>query len=160
MAGVLVTALLASARGGESAAEGTPLLGPEELEDIRAGAEPVRLRPDGRPLVVNFLAAWCTPCRKELPHLQAAAERLDGRVDFVGVDHKDSRIEANDLIAEAKVTFPVGFDQTGKVLAANGLPEALPITLFVAADGRIVDRKIGQLSERALDQHLDDLLQG
>lgn len=114
----------------------------------------------GTPVVLNFFASWCTPCRKEMPALQAAAKRLRGKVAFIGIDHKDSRTEALELLESTGASYPTGFDQKGEVLRRYGLPDALPITLFLDEKGVVVERKVGELSRAKLDDALDRLLAG
>ena len=102
----------------------------------------------GRPVVVNFWASWCVPCRTEMPALEAAHERFGGRVAFVGVDHQDDRASAVRLVAQTGVTYESGFDPQGTV-AAYGL-YGLPTTLLVSADGVVVAEVTGAVTEQRL----------
>ena len=159
--------LVSSSGGGGAGGDGRPGSTPGsvapsfEVMDLRDRTRLVRLEDArGKPVVLNFFAAWCTPCRKEMPSLQAAAKRLEGKVTFIGIDHKDSRSEALDLLAETGVDYATGFDQQGEVLREYGLPDALPITLFLDEEGTVVERRLGELSETKLDEALDRLLAG
>lgn len=120
------------------------------LPGLRPG-EPVVSIDDapGRPTVVNFFAAWCAPCKRELPALRDAATREQGRVVFVGIDHQDSREDAIDLLDELGVTYAAGYDPRGDVAARYGV-RGLPATAFVTADGRLLELHQGELSSRAL----------
>ena len=62
----------------------------------------------GTPLVVNFWASWCVPCRQEAPVLAAAARRMAGKAQFVGVDIQDTDSAARAYEAEIKSPYPVG----------------------------------------------------
>ena len=120
----------------------------------RVGAEGDRVRLAdfaGRPVVVNFWASWCVPCRKEMPALQAAAERLEGRVVFVGVNHQDGQSSAAEFEREVGVTYPSGYDPDGAVAREFGVV-GLPTTVLVDARGRIVARSLGELTEDELDE--------
>ena len=108
---------------------------------------------EGRPTVVNFLAAWCAPCKKELPLLVAAERRLRGRVAFLGVDVKDSRTRATDLLEEFDVVFPTAYDPQGDIAEAFGV-RGMPNTFFLRPDGRIADQVFGELSAKRLAQAL------
>jgi len=114
----------------------------------------VSLDPGRRPVVVNFWASWCAPCRREMPALEAVSSRLVGRVDFLGVNHQDGRRAALDLVAETGISYPSGYDPDGRVardLAVFGMPT----TLFVDGTGRIVDRRTGELSRAELEKAIE-----
>ena len=103
----------------------------------------------GRPLVVNFWASWCVPCRKEMPALQATAERLAGRVGFVGINHQDGATAAAEFEDEVGVTYPSGHDPDGAVARDYGVL-GLPTTVLVDASGRIVARRLGEVTDDEL----------
>lgn len=129
---------------------------PFTLPELRAERGEVALAaaPD-RPTVVNFFAAWCEPCKRELPALQAAAA---GRPDiaFLGIDHQDSRLDAIELLDAYGITYPAGYDPRGD-LAAKYAVRGLPATVFISTDGRIVDFHQGELSAAELQERLDRL---
>ena len=106
-----------------------------------------------RPVVVNFWASWCTPCRAEMPMLAAAARHLDGRVGFIGVDENDDRAGGLGLTARAGTGYPVGFDPGGALSGPYDLM-GLPTTIFVAPGGQIVARALGPLTVGSLDAAL------
>jgi cytochrome c biogenesis protein CcmG/thiol:disulfide interchange protein DsbE len=108
----------------------------------------------GHPLVINFWASWCTPCRQELPLLQRASEQHPG-VRFLLVDERDETSAATRFLSELGVHLPVVYDdgQGGDAYAVAGLPT----TVFVWPDGTIEGRYAGQLSSTSLAAHLADL---
>ena len=123
-----------------------------DLPRVGVDGERVRLADFvGRPLVVNFWASWCVPCRKEMPALQATAERLEGRVGFVGVNHQDGRTAATEFEEEVGVTYPSAYDPNGGVARDFGVV-GLPTTVLVDASGRIVARTLGEVTEDELDE--------
>jgi len=126
------------------------------LPDVRAPGTSVALA-DGRPTVVNFFAAWCLPCRQELPILEQAARRTAGAVAFVGVDVNDSRSAAGDLLAAAGVTYPAGYDPDRSVAARYRL-QGMPTTVFVDAAGRVAGVSKGRLTAADLERRLDRLV--
>jgi thiol-disulfide isomerase/thioredoxin len=129
---------------------------PFSLPELRDGRPPVVLTSSPeKPTVVNFFAAWCEPCKRELPALQAAAASHPD-VAFLGVDHQDSRLDAIELLDAHGVTYPAGYDPRGD-LAARYAVRGLPATVFIGTDGRIVDFHQGELSAAELQQRLDRL---
>jgi cytochrome c biogenesis protein CcmG/thiol:disulfide interchange protein DsbE len=113
----------------------------------------------GRPVVVNFFASWCVPCRKEMPAFQAVSERLGDRVAFLGVDHQDDRKGGLALLQDTGVRYPAGYDPDGKVAQAFGL-FGMPTTLFVGPDGTLLETHTGELTEKqlleAIERHFGD----
>jgi cytochrome c biogenesis protein CcmG/thiol:disulfide interchange protein DsbE len=107
----------------------------------------------GTPVVVNYWASWCTPCRMEAPLLVAAHRRWGDRVQFLGVDLQDNREGALRFVDTFDVTYPSVFDPSNAIGVANGL-FAPPMTVFYDASGTKVATVPGQLSADALDADL------
>ena len=127
-----------------------PVLGGDELV-----ATPCLV---GQPLVVNFWAEWCEPCKDEMPALQAVHEALGEQVRFVGVDYQDRTQAALDFVEQVGVTYELLADPDGEFFdAVSG--RATPQTLLVDAEGQIVYRHAGPVTEQGLTdliaEHLD-----
>ncbi len=113
----------------------------------------------GRPLVVNFFAAWCHPCQDELPLLEQAAEREPG-VQFVLFDYKDDPGTARHLLDRLGIRTPaVGLDQDGQYAQRYGV-FGLPTTVFIRRDGTIESTVRAQLDDRTLAGHLSAIAAG
>ena len=123
------------------------------LPGLTGGAGVVGPGDAGLPMLINFWASWCTPCRAEMPMLAGAARRLSGRVGFIGVDENDDRAGALGLMRRAETRYPVGFDPTGSLAGPYGLV-GLPTTVFVAPDGQVVARALGPLTAGTLNADL------
>jgi cytochrome c biogenesis protein CcmG/thiol:disulfide interchange protein DsbE len=106
----------------------------------------------GVPMVVNFWASWCDPCRREAPVLERAWTRADGNVLVVGVDQNDAREDATRFLRRFSVSYPVVREAGDKTAIRWGVG-GFPATFFVAADGRVVAEAIGEL-------HPDQLRRG
>ena len=116
------------------------------------GAQEVALEDlGGRPVLVNLWASWCAPCREEMPLLQAAYERFGDRIGFLGVNTQDTRPAAVSLLTDLGVTYAHVVDEDKALLTELAAP-GLPVTLAVAADGRIVDRQVGPVSADPLEE--------
>ncbi len=127
------------------------------LGDVRGGPERVALEGRrGRPVVLNFFASWCVPCRKELPVLERAHRRTTGGVAFIGVAVDDSRPAATEMLDRAGVSYPAGDDPDKAVAGRYGL-RGMPTTVFIGRDGRVVGRVEGTLTPVTLDRWLGRL---
>lgn len=98
----------------------------------------------GRPLVVNFWASWCLPCREEAPLLNAAARASRGRVVFLGVDVRDLRENATAFSREFATPYASVRDRSDRAYRAYGLT-GVPETFFIDASGRVVAHVPGVL---------------
>jgi cytochrome c biogenesis protein CcmG, thiol:disulfide interchange protein DsbE len=104
-----------------------------------AGRDPITLeRFRGHPVVLNFWASWCPPCRAEMPALEAAYEKYRARgVVVVGIDGSADTWGASRAFLGARgVTYPVGRDDAGRIAGAYHVA-GLPTTFFIGADGRV-----------------------
>jgi cytochrome c biogenesis protein CcmG, thiol:disulfide interchange protein DsbE len=112
----------------------------------------------GRPVIVNFWASWCNPCRQEFPLLkQALRDHSVSRLAVVGVTYQDIPSDSRDFVKKQSSTWPQGVDDGGAVAKAFGV-RAIPQSFFVRADGTIVARIFGFTSEAALADPLEKLL--
>lgn len=129
------------------------------LDNLRPGGPPVSLADyRGRPLVLNFFASWCVPCRREMPGFEVVHDRIGDRVAFLGVNHQDQRGAALDLIEETGVSYLSGFDPRGTVAAAYGL-YGMPTTIFISPAGEVLERRTGEVSEGDLEATIDRLFE-
>jgi cytochrome c biogenesis protein CcmG, thiol:disulfide interchange protein DsbE len=89
----------------------------------------------GHPVVINVWAAWCGPCRVELPVVQQASLNWGKQVAFLGVDLKDNRGDAQKLLRQIPLTYPSYEDPDGKVYNAYKLL-GTPATIYYNAAGK------------------------
>ena len=101
----------------------------------------------GRPLLVNFWATWCEPCRREIPLLKSLrSEHASKRLEIVGIaiDHLDP---VRKYVTDNRMSYPVLVGERGGFEAADafGMDTVLPFSVFADAAGQIVALKVGEL---------------
>lgn len=112
----------------------------------------------GEPLVVNFWASWCGPCRKEMPELAQAARDYQDRVRFVGVTFMDRPEDSRAFLDEVPVGYDTFIDANGQDLFRALEARGTPATVLVDADGAVVFRHAGPITATdlatAISEHL------
>jgi cytochrome c biogenesis protein CcmG, thiol:disulfide interchange protein DsbE len=112
----------------------------------------------GKPVVLNFWASWCEPCVDEAPMLRRAHREYGERVEFVGIDIRDDKDDAQEFVTEYGLDYEHVRDEDLSIYDDYGLT-GQPETFFIDAGGTIVDHVNGPLFEEDLRALLDDLVQ-
>ena len=110
----------------------------------------------GTPVILNFWATWCPPCRAELPELQAAGNRYAGQVAIVGVDQAEPAGVVQKFISDNGLGFSIPLDDAATVSRLYGV-RALPTTFFIDRQGIIRRVQIGPLTGPTLAQWLQTI---
>lgn len=139
---------------GENAAETAP-----DFTMTNASGEEVKLSDFfGKPVVLNFWASWCGPCKSEMPHFEDAYQKYGEDINFVIVNLTDGAREtvenASDFIEEQGYTFPLYFDTNTEGAVTYGT-YSIPVTYFIGADGVPVAQANGALDAATLQKGLD-----
>lgn len=108
----------------------------------------------GKPIVLNFWASWCGPCKNEMPEFEEVYKERKDDVIFMMVNMTDGKREtltsAKNHIEEKEFTFPVYFDTTQEVMYTYSV-WSLPTTYFIDADGNLVTGARGQIDKETLE---------
>ncbi len=107
----------------------------------------------GKPIVLNFWASWCPPCKAEMPDFQRVYEELGDEVTFIMVDLVDGGRETKEkgaqFIAQQGFTFPVYYDTTQQAAITYGV-RSIPTTYFIDPAGNIITGSMGAMDEKRL----------
>ena len=155
-------ALFSYSRNPSSLPMPTAVLAPKPAPDFRLelfSGQTITLKDfSGRkPVVINFWASWCPPCRDEAPVLAKVSKMYEGKVEFLGIVTNDTRANALAFMNEFGITYDNGIDREniGTKYGITGIPE----TFWIDKQGRIVDRWIGAIDEVNLTSRTQKLIQ-
>ncbi|NJN15246.1 MAG: TlpA family protein disulfide reductase [Oscillochloris sp.] len=111
----------------------------------------------GQPVVINFWATWCEPCKEEIPMLQAAYENTSRTGFQLLAVTNESRSTVEEFVGSFGMSFPVVFDPGGR--AGNRYRvQAIPTTFFLDSEGRILARHMGALDAQTLAGYLSRIM--
>jgi thiol-disulfide isomerase/thioredoxin len=117
----------------------------------------------GKPVVLNFWATWCVPCRSEMPIFVEMEKQYSPRgIVFVAVslDDRQTRPRISDFVETFKIGFAVWTGASSMDLADLKLGQALPATAFLDPEGHVVARVIGEVTKQELQERLEWLSGG
>lgn len=108
---------------------------------------------DGTPVVINFWATWCLPCKIEMPIIQERYDSFKPDLVVLALDAGESKESVEKFVRDNNITFPALLDLT-KAIQKLYLIRAYPTTYFIDKNGIIQAAHIGILSEDQLDKYL------
>lgn len=111
----------------------------------------------GQPVVLNFWASWCAPCRVEMPHFQNASRKFNGRAAILGINQGESAQVVTDFGNEFAITYPLLVDDDNEVNHLYSV-NSLPTTIFIGADGVVKEVLVGTISQAVLEDRIESLL--
>ena len=117
----------------------------------------------GKPVIINFWATWCPPCKKELPDFDKLCKEYGDKVVFMMVNLTDGRRDTvegtKSFVSKNGYTFPVYFDTEYNGADAYNV-SSIPQTTFIDANGNVYTTRIGAMNETVIRSYIAALLGG
>lgn len=101
----------------------------------------------GTPVLVNFWASWCGPCRAEAPDLNDLEADLSDHLVVLGVNQQESLSAVEEFVGEFSLSYPIVLDRDGGVSLAYRVGRGLPVSFLVSSDGVVLRAIAGRLRE-------------
>lgn len=115
----------------------------------------------GTPVVLNFWASWCPPCKQEMPFFQEASEKYNDEVKILMINMTDGQRETQEkainYMKDNNYTMEMLMDVDYEVASGYGVA-AIPRTIFIDKDGYIKEDKIGVMDEDSLNSKIEELI--
>ncbi len=111
----------------------------------------------GQPVVLNFWASWCGPCRVEMPDFQRASMRYNGRVAFLGVNQGEDAATVTNFGNQFNITYPLLVDQSNEINRLYNV-RGLPTTIFIDGNGVVREVVVGIISQAVLEDRIQGML--
>ncbi len=107
----------------------------------------------GKNVVLNFWASWCPPCREEMPEFQRIYSENQDTIVVIGVNLQESQVNAESFVHKLGITFPILLDPNAHVKDMYNV-FTQPVTYFIDANGKIVDKKFGPLTAEEINEKI------
>ena len=120
------------------------------------------LFPSTKPVVLNFWAGQCPPCRAEMPGFQAVYDNLKDDFILLGLDvgpfmNLGSNLDARNLLAELNITYPAGYAHNRDPIGKFGVV-VMPTTVFLTPDGEVFSKRLGLLDAGDMTSSIQALI--
>ncbi len=114
----------------------------------------------GKPVVLNFWASWCAPCKEEAPLLENTWKQMRAQgkdVVTLGIDFQDSKNDSLNFLQLYSITYPIVLDADGSVASKYGVI-SLPQTIFINRNGTVISKVSRELTAQTLSSGIQSIL--
>ena len=158
---VLLLLLAFAGCGDNQNDDATKSLAPDLFVYDESGSQMRLSQLKGKPVVLNFWASWCEPCKAEMSGFQEAYEKYGDQIHFMMVNMTDGEQEtmetARGYIDDQGYTFPVYYDSSSLAAIFYGI-QSIPATFFIDAEGYMVTYANTMISAEQLQMGIDMIL--
>jgi cytochrome c biogenesis protein CcmG/thiol:disulfide interchange protein DsbE len=117
-----------------------------------------RFGESGQPVILNYWASWCGPCRIETPELQSASLKFKNQVAILGINQGESAETVSEFALSYGLSYPLLVDEDNTVNRDYGI-NSLPTTIFIDRQGVVREVFIGILNRAVLEDRVKRLLE-
>ena len=114
----------------------------------------------GKPVVLNFWASWCAPCKEEAPLLENTWKQMRAQgkdLVVLGIDFQDSKNDSLNFLQLYSITYPIVLDADGSVASKYGVT-SLPQTIFINRNGTVISKVSRELTAQTLSSGIQSIL--
>jgi len=110
----------------------------------------------GKPILLNFWATWCAPCRIEMPVIQNSFDEYDGELSVIAINNAESKEDVRAFVDEFGLTFDILLDHEAEIQRLYQI-NGYPTTFIIDSDGVIRVRHIGLITDDQLDRYISEI---
>ena len=107
----------------------------------------------GKPIIINFWATWCVPCKQEMPLFERYYQNQNGQLIILGIDNEEPADIIRPFVIENQISYPILLDNQGKI-RDQFMIRGFPTSLFIDAKGIYKAEHIGLLDDESLKSYL------
>ncbi len=111
----------------------------------------------GQPVVLNFWASWCGPCRVEMPFFQRTQMKYNGKTAVIGVNQGESANIVQEFGVRQAISYPLLVDDDNTVNLAYNI-HSLPTTIFIDPDGVVQEVIVGIVNQAVLEDRIEGMM--
>jgi len=111
-----------------------------------------------KPIIINFWASWCGPCRVEMKNIETIWKKYEGKVLIIGIATQDTQEAVENFVSDMSITYPISLDSSSSIAREYQISQ-IPTTIFVDSKGNIHKRSIGTISEEFIEKTLIEIME-
>lgn len=107
----------------------------------------------GKPVILNFWATWCPPCKEEFPLLEETAKKYNDQLHVIAVNYAETQDVVESYVDDHNITIPIVLDKSG-LISDIYFVHNYPVTFFIDEDGLLRAQHVGQLTQDVVNRYI------